>query len=125
MDVSDLLHDLGGVARHWSQHLCGPLDEAAEDYLASLRLLTPNWLSRLPGWAYRGDDPDGFMSAPEVAAHLVEPGEVVGGLEDDGDRARVGHVPLHLRRRAGLVDRDSVRTSISESGADGVVRFQT
>ena len=36
----------------------------------SLRLLTPNWLSRLPGWAYRGDDPDGFMSAPEVVAHL-------------------------------------------------------
>ena len=32
----------------------------------SLRLLTPNWLSRLPGWAYRGDDPDGYMSAVEV-----------------------------------------------------------
>ena len=24
----------------------------------SLRLLTPNWLSRLAGWAYRGADPD-------------------------------------------------------------------
>ncbi|MGB7879406.1 MAG: NAD(P)-binding domain-containing protein [Ilumatobacteraceae bacterium] len=36
----------------------------------SLRLLTPNWLSRLPGWAYRGDDPDGYMTAVEVAAHL-------------------------------------------------------
>ena len=36
----------------------------------SLRLLTPNWLSRLPGWAYRGDDPDGYMTALEVAAHL-------------------------------------------------------
>ncbi len=36
----------------------------------SLRLLTPNWLSRLPGWAYCGDDPDGYMTAPEVAAHL-------------------------------------------------------
>ena len=23
----------------------------------SLRLLTPNWMSRLPGWAYRGPDP--------------------------------------------------------------------
>ena len=38
----------------------------------SLRLLTPNWLSRLPGWAYRGDDPDGYMTAVEVAAHLDE-----------------------------------------------------
>lgn len=32
----------------------------------SLRLLTPNWQSRLPGYAYRGEDPDGFMTMPEV-----------------------------------------------------------
>lgn len=36
----------------------------------SLRLLTPNWMSRLPGWSYRGDDPDGFMAAGEVAFYL-------------------------------------------------------
>lgn len=36
----------------------------------SLRLLTPNWFSRLPGYAYRGDDPDGYMSAPQVAAFI-------------------------------------------------------
>ena len=32
----------------------------------SLRLLTPNWQCRLPGFAYDGDDPDGFMTMPEV-----------------------------------------------------------
>ena len=32
----------------------------------SLRLLTPNWQSRLPGYDYRGDDPDGFRTVPEV-----------------------------------------------------------
>jgi putative flavoprotein involved in K+ transport len=32
----------------------------------SLRLLTPNWQARLPGYAYEGDDPDGFMTMPEV-----------------------------------------------------------
>ncbi len=32
----------------------------------SLRLLTPNWQTRLPGFAYDGDDPDGFMTMPEV-----------------------------------------------------------
>jgi len=32
----------------------------------SLRLLTPNWQSRLPGYAYRGADPDGYMSASDV-----------------------------------------------------------
>jgi putative flavoprotein involved in K+ transport len=36
----------------------------------SLRLLTPNWLTRLPGLAYDGDDPDGFMPASEVVGFL-------------------------------------------------------
>ena len=36
----------------------------------SLRLLTPNWLSRLPGFAYDGLDPDGFMTVPEVIAFI-------------------------------------------------------
>jgi putative flavoprotein involved in K+ transport len=37
----------------------------------SLRLLTPNWMTRLPGFAYAGDDPDGYLGAPEVA-RLIE-----------------------------------------------------
>src|SRR5688572_10850478 len=32
----------------------------------SLRLLTPNSQSRLPGYRYQGDDPDGFMTMSEV-----------------------------------------------------------
>ena len=32
----------------------------------SLRLLTPNWQSRLPGFGYQGDDPDGYRTMPEV-----------------------------------------------------------
>ncbi len=32
----------------------------------SLKLLTPNWLSRLPGFSYAGSNPDGFMNMPEV-----------------------------------------------------------
>ena len=32
----------------------------------SLRLLTPNSQSRLPGYRYEGDDPDGFMTMREV-----------------------------------------------------------
>jgi putative flavoprotein involved in K+ transport len=38
----------------------------------SLRLLTPNWMNRLPGWSYDGSDPDGFMAAPDVAAMLED-----------------------------------------------------
>ena len=37
----------------------------------SLRLLTPNWQSRLPGLNYDGDDPDGFMSMPEVVSFIA------------------------------------------------------
>jgi putative flavoprotein involved in K+ transport len=36
----------------------------------SLTLLTPNWQSRLPGFAYSGQDPDGFMSMPELIAFI-------------------------------------------------------
>ena len=34
---------------------------------SSLRLLTPNWQTRLPSYAYNGDDPDGYMCAGDVA----------------------------------------------------------
>jgi len=36
----------------------------------SLRLLTPNWMTALPGYRYEGDDPDGFMTAAETVAFL-------------------------------------------------------
>ena len=32
----------------------------------SLRLLTPNWMTRLPGHGYDGDSPDGYQRAGEV-----------------------------------------------------------
>ena len=36
----------------------------------SLRLLTPNWQVNLPGFAYDGDDPDGFMTVPELVGFI-------------------------------------------------------
>ncbi len=36
----------------------------------SLRLLTPNWQSRLPGLRYEGPDPDGYMTMGEVAEFI-------------------------------------------------------
>jgi putative flavoprotein involved in K+ transport len=44
----------------------------------SLRLLTPNWQTRLPGHDYAGDDPDGFMPAAGVVATLTGYARVVG-----------------------------------------------
>ncbi len=38
----------------------------------SLTLLTPNWQSTVPGFKYSGDDPDGFMTVPEVIDFIDE-----------------------------------------------------
>ncbi|HXV71031.1 MAG TPA: NAD(P)-binding domain-containing protein [Acidimicrobiia bacterium] len=62
----------------------------------SLRLLTPNWQARLPGFSYQGDNPDGFMTMPEVVEFIdgyagyidapVETNTAVESLRKDGDR---------------------------------------
>lgn len=38
----------------------------------SLRLLTPNWQGRLPGYNYRGKDQDGYMNMPEVIRFIED-----------------------------------------------------
>ena len=43
----------------------------------SLRLLTPNWQSRLPGFGYRGDDPDGYRNMPETIRFLDDYAEAI------------------------------------------------
>ena len=54
----------------------------------SLRLLTPNWLNRLPGLPYDGPDPDGYLGMGEVV-DLVERfatvSEAPGPYADGGD----------------------------------------
>lgn len=61
----------------------------------SLRLLTPNWQTRLPGQHYDGPDPDGYMSVGEVVDFIdrfatatrapVRTGTAVTSLRQDGD----------------------------------------
>ncbi len=70
----------------------------------SLRLLTPNWLTRLPGLGYDGDDPDGFMTMPEVIAFLERYAEQIDGAL----RTRTG-VTSVSRRDGGdyLVETDA------------------
>jgi len=57
--VEHVVLERGRVAARWDGHAW-----------RSLRLLTPNWLSRLPGHRYRGTDPNGYMRASEVADYL-------------------------------------------------------
>src|SRR6516162_10807049 len=44
----------------------------------SLRLLTPNWQSRLPGLRYEGPDPDGYMTVGEVTEFIDRFAKVCG-----------------------------------------------
>ncbi len=39
----------------------------------SLRLLTPNWLSRLPGYGYRGSEPVGFRTPVAIPREAAQP----------------------------------------------------
>ena len=43
----------------------------------SLRLLTPNWQSRLPGFSYNGDDPDGYRTVAEVIEFITSYAEAI------------------------------------------------
>ncbi len=65
----------------------------------SLRLLTPNWQSRLPGLRYEDPDPDGYLTMPEVIEFIdrfaalsrapVRTGVTVTSVRASGDGYRV------------------------------------
>jgi putative flavoprotein involved in K+ transport len=48
----------------------GRVGQSWRDRWDSFCLVTPNWYVQLPGGAYTGDDPDGFMARDEVVGHL-------------------------------------------------------
>lgn len=73
----------------------------------SLRLLTPNWMSRLPGIRYAGDDPDGYMTADEVVRFL-------DGYRDAIDAPVLAHTRVESVR---TVDR-GFRVETSSGGVD-------
>ena len=75
----------------------------------SLRLLTPNWQSRLPGLRYEGPDPDGYMTVGEVTEFIerfakVSDAPVRTGVNvtsvrraDDGYHVTTSHGEIHSR----------------------------
>lgn len=78
----------------------------------SLRFQFPNWTLQLPGYAYQGDDPDGFAHYGEIVriiedyaasthASVRENTEVVGLMEDDHHKGFVvllADGALHAKR---------------------------
>ncbi len=52
----------------------------------SLRLLTPNWLSVLPDWGYRGAEADGYMRSAQVAEFIAGFAGHCGAPVEEGTR---------------------------------------
>ena len=79
----------------------------------SLRLLTPNWQSRLPGLPYEGPDPDGYMTMAEVIEFIerfakvceapVQTGANVTSVRRTGDGYRVTAADGEIRCRAVVI----------------------
>ncbi len=59
LGIAHVVFDRGRVAERWRSQSWD-----------SLSLLTPNWMNRLPGHAYAGPEPDGFLKAPGIAGFL-------------------------------------------------------
>lgn len=73
----------------------------------SLRLLTPNWQTRLRGLAYNGDDPDGFLAISELVEFLER-------------YAKVSEVPLRTGTEVTLLSRidDGYRVMTTDGSYD-------
>jgi putative flavoprotein involved in K+ transport len=64
--IEHVLLERGEVANSWRR-----------ERWDSLRLLTPNWQSRLPGYAYQGQEPDGFRTMPQTIAFIEGYADVI------------------------------------------------
>lgn len=83
----------------------------------SLRLLTPNWQSRLPGFGYRGPDPDGYRTLPEVIDFIAAYAQAISAPV----RTQTTVISVRRAERGYLVRTDqgdwSCRAVVIASGA--------
>jgi putative flavoprotein involved in K+ transport len=83
----------------------------------SLRLLTPNWQSRLPGLRYEGPEPDGYMAVGEVTEFIEHFAKVSGAPVRTGvnvTSVRQAEDGYHLTTSRGEIQ---ARTVVIASGA--------
>ena len=85
--IEHVVLERGKIANSWS-----------EERWDSLRLLTPNWQNRLPGFAYEGSDPDGFMTNKEVVGFIDAYAKAIDAPVVTG--TRVQQVTAHEGRYA-------------------------
>ncbi len=103
-------HELAGMGIDHVVLERGRIGQTWRDRWDSFCLVTPNWTVQLPGGAYAGPDPDGFMLRDEIVDHLVQyaaaskapirEGVAVRTIERDADGfvARTSADDLHATR---------------------------
>jgi putative flavoprotein involved in K+ transport len=88
----------------------------------SLRLLTPNWQSRLPGFGYSGDDPDGYRTLPEVIEFIANYAKVISAPV----RTHTTVISVRCTEQGYLIRTDHgdwrCRTVVLASGACNIAR---
>ena len=73
----------------------------------SLHLLTPSWMTRLPGWSYAGPDPDGYLSARQFIGLLEDYAESFDApVVEDTTVLSIAAVGDDPRRRYRIVSTD-------------------
>jgi putative flavoprotein involved in K+ transport len=82
--VNHVILERGEVANSWKQ-----------ERWDSLRLLTPNWQTNLPGYAYSGNDPDGYMTVNELSRFIEQYADHISA-------------PLHLGTTVSAVQAEAV-----------------
>lgn len=112
------------LAEHGVPHVVlerGEIASAWRDRWDSLRLLTPNWQSRLPGYRYAGPEPDGYMTSAEVAGFVADYARHIGAP------VKTGTTVMSVRRTDGggyvvATDRATWRSRavVLASGAHGL-----
>ncbi|MFA9445064.1 NAD(P)-binding domain-containing protein [Egicoccus sp. AB-alg6-2] len=101
-DLAHVVLERGRIAERWRS-----------ERWDSLRLLTPNWATGLPGWRYTGSEPDGFMDRQEVAAYLEAYADASGapvrtGIDVQSLEATTAGDRLLVRTDAGDLEARSV-----------------
>ena len=86
--------------------------EWADSRWDTFTLVTPNWHCRLPGYAYDGPDPDGFMTRDEVVDWL------------GGYAATFGPPLVERTRVTALVERDGGGFVLATEGPDGEATWE-
>ena len=99
--VTHVVLERGEVAQSWMK-----------DRWYSLRLLTPNWQSRLPGYGFAGPDPDGYMSMQQITRYLRDYAHVIDAPVEE-------HTAIHFVTPHG--NNYLVRTNNGDWICDNVV----